>query len=89
MPKNDFTVMNGSNGVITIHISGHTNHFSHGPQDMLEWVRDNAPGSFGLIYTMDDEHPSQDNEFRVFRLAKNKIDEFKDELLSPYVGTIE
>ncbi|MEM7296965.1 MAG: Imm7 family immunity protein [Bacteroidota bacterium] len=89
IPKNDYSVMEGSNGVITIHISGHRNHYSFGPEDLLEWVRINAPCSYGIIHLMDDEHPRLDNEFRVLRLAKNKVTEFEDRFLSPYVGTVE
>lgn len=89
IPPHDFSVMDGSNGVITIHLSGQRNHYRSGPEDLLEWVRTNAPGSYGLIHIMDDEHPRHDNEFRILRLAKKRITVLEDKLLSPYVGTVE
>lgn len=80
-------VVNGSH---MAWFAGLTNHRSADIEevfDLLDFVARRAPGSFGLLYLWDDaEH---ENEFRVWRLAKGKLTEHRDELLSPCIPTIE
>jgi len=45
-----------------------------------------APGSYGLLYTLDDD---VENEFRVFVLTKGKIQEHSDPFLSPFMPVVE
>ncbi|WP_410611889.1 Imm7 family immunity protein [Amycolatopsis sp. lyj-109] len=48
-----------------------------------------APGSYGLLYVHDDEHPEHRLSFRVFRLARGRVTEHADHLLSPVIPTLE
>lgn len=47
------------------------------------------PDSYGLLYLHDDEAEGQDNEFRVWRLARGTFEERSDPFLSPYCPTVE
>ena len=75
------------------------NHRASHLWDFLDWVVANAPGSYGLTFVHDDEDvpgnrtygrgdADHSNEFRVFRIANGKIEEFDDPFLSPLVPTI-
>lgn len=53
-------------------------------------IADRAPGSYGLLYTRDDEDTDGfENEFRVFVLARGILQEKKDIFLSPVIPVIE
>lgn len=34
-----------------------------------------APGSYGMLYVLNDEYPKHFNEFRVYALAKGNVEE--------------
>ena len=48
-----------------------------------------APGSYGLLYTCDDEDPIHENVFRVYALARGALIEQSDPFLSPFVPIVE
>lgn len=57
---------------------------------LFEEVGIHAKGSYGLLYIWGDEpDPALDNEFEVYRLAKGKLERYKDQLLSPRNPVIE
>lgn len=85
--KEQCRIIEGMNGMTTIHFSGLRNHYNSEPLEIVEWIRDNAPYSYGLLYTRCDEDLDSEGNFIVYRLARNAIERFKDNLLSPYPDT--
>lgn len=84
----DTRVMNGNHAVWT---AGYTNHWSTDIEQIIGLFRevaDKAPGSYGLLYVWNDEF-GDGNAFQVWRLAKGKLTEHEDTLLSPCIPTIE
>lgn len=80
------------NGVPYLHLAGFPNHRAkHGDQiiALFTEVGRTAPGSYGLLYTLDNEDPRHNNEFRIFRMARGQVSEHPDTLLSPSAPTIE
>lgn len=80
------------NGTYYIHLGGNPNRSGqHGPAmvDLFAKVGQLAPGSYGLLYVHDDEHPEHMPNFRVFRLARGMVTEHADNLLSPVIPTLE
>ncbi|WP_370936647.1 Imm7 family immunity protein [Amycolatopsis sp. cg13] len=80
------------NGRYYIHLGGHPNH--RGQQgaeviDLFAKVGRLAPGSYGLLYVHDDEHPEHQLSFRVFRLVRGEVTEHADHLLSPVIPILE
>jgi hypothetical protein len=57
--------------------------------DLFKWIAAELPHSYGLLYAHDDEALGQENEFRVWRLARGEIEERPDPFLSPYIPTVE
>ena len=83
------TAMNGER---YIEYSLFSNHMAQDAKELLElfyYVGEVAIGSYGLLYLYDDEDPTKDNSFKVYRLCKGKVVEFDDQLLSPFNPTIE
>ena len=57
--------------------------------DVLDWVIQNAPGSYGLFYCHDDEDSRRskfDNVYRVHRIKNGKLDELEDHYLGEVDG---
>ncbi|MBP2324724.1 hypothetical protein JOF56_005109 [Kibdelosporangium banguiense] len=80
------------NGEYYIHLGGNPNHRGqHGEAvvDLFVKVGQLAPGSYGLLYVHDDEHPEHMLSFRVFRLVRGTVTEHADHLLSPVIPTLE
>ncbi|GLY38139.1 hypothetical protein Amsp01_041630 [Amycolatopsis sp. NBRC 101858] len=80
------------NGTDYIHLGGSPNRRGqHGAEviDLFAKVGQLAPGSYGLLYVHDDEHPEHRLSFRVFRLARGRVTEHTDDLLSPVIPTLE
>jgi hypothetical protein len=84
-------------GILLFTVS--SNHRSSSVWNMMSWIAENGPGSYGLFYTHDDEdqigHHSYGrgqhdfrNEFRVHRIANGQVTEFADPFLSPIVPTL-
>jgi hypothetical protein len=54
------------------------------------WIGAVAPGSFGLLYTWNDEGPaSVSNRFEIRRLVRGILSIHEDTLLSPCIPTVE
>lgn len=73
-------------------LSWHGEHNHRGdawPERLLRSIGEAAPGSYGLLYVLDDEDPTNDNRFRVLALRRGDIVEASDELLSPFIPTCE
>jgi hypothetical protein len=74
--------------------SGNHNHKPTGeycPIEFFKYIAQIAPGSYGILYVLDDEDLINDNDnyFKVFVLAKGKITEHRDSYLSPFIPTVE
>jgi len=60
------------------------------PVNLFRYVGEKAPGSYGILYVWDDEDPDgYHNCFRVYVLARGKLQERDDPFLSPCVPVIE
>jgi hypothetical protein len=73
-------------------VAGLRNHLYRPVFDLFEWIAENGPGSYGLLYVWDDEdtHVADYSEvFRVWRLARGELQEMDDPFLSPTIPTIE
>ncbi len=80
------------NGESQLWIAGFKNHATVLRQellDLLQYTADVAPGSYGLLYTLDDEDPIHYNAFRVYVLARGTVTERADPFLSPFVPRVE
>lgn len=85
----DLRVMEGTNGIISIHLSGEVNHFHDGVESLINWIKVNAPMSHGLVFCRDTEIVRYSNKYWVLRLANNEIQELEDSYLSPIDKIIE
>lgn len=79
--------LNGLRHVLTS--NGVCNHRLEPLFELFEWLAENGPGSYGLLYFRDGEDEEDDNRFRIWRLARGTIDKTWDHLLSPCVPVIE
>lgn len=81
------------NGIYHLSVSGFLNRKTSEVEEIIklyQFIADQAPGSFGLLYTRDDEDAEgYDNEFKVFVLARGSVRQNKDVYLSPFVPTVE
>jgi hypothetical protein len=82
------------NGTPYLTVTGDRNHrISEGSElfELFHTVAEIAPGSYGLVYVMDDE--AQDiaarNEFEVWVLCRGQFTRRSDAYLSPIIPTIE
>lgn len=86
---------NNHSGLLTYSLS--RNHRSSLVWDMLNWIVENAPGSYGLFYCHDDEDTMErsaygrfppmdyDNVFRVHRIKNGRLEELAD----PFFGLVD
>lgn len=81
--------LSGANGEHSLAMFGAHNHRQDYPLETLKWIAKHAPGSYGLLYVLDDEDAPHDNSFRVWRLARGKIEDMEDTLLSPAMPFVE
>lgn len=77
-----------SNGLDALFVVGQHNHGADYVFDLFHWLAEHTPGSYGLLYAHDDES-EHDNAFQVWRLRRGQVDTHADELLSPYIPTLE
>jgi hypothetical protein len=80
------------NGQAQLWVSGFKNHTTPLAQNMLglfTHIGDVAPGSYGLLYMLDDEDPEHENRFSVYVLARSTLSEQTDPFLSPFVPLVE
>ena len=84
-----FDVRQTGNGQIVLLAHGLRNHKFEPAVDLFRWVAAELPESYGLLYVHDGEAAGQNNEFRVWRLARGRFEELADPFLSPYIPTVE
>jgi hypothetical protein len=77
------------NGVCMVWFAGCPNHRHERVFGLFPWLAERASGSYGLLYVWDDESHDQQNEFRVWRLLRGRVEETADNFLSPCIPTIE
>ncbi|KGE19581.1 Imm7 family immunity protein [Paenibacillus wynnii] len=82
-----------ANGAYHLSVGGLLNRKGTEAEEIIklfQFIAQQAPGSYGLLYTRDDEDiEGFDNEFRVFILARGRIEHKKDAFLSPFVPIVE
>lgn len=84
-----FELRRSSNNLWVVSVHGLRNRAHGGAIDLFRWLADNLPESYGLLYVRDDDDTERPNAFTVYRLARGKLDQLVDGLLSPCVPTIE
>ncbi|XVV09022.1 Imm7 family immunity protein [Actinoplanes sp. CA-131856] len=78
------------NGQAFLHVGGFSNHRADPDvNDLFRYVSEIAPGSYGLLHTLDDEAPGHENEVRVLRLVRGELSAHREPLLSPVVPALE
>jgi hypothetical protein len=77
------------NGTCMLLFAGCPNHRHENVFALFPWLAQRAPGSYGLLYVWDDESREFENEFRVWRLLRGRVEEESDPFLSPCIPTIE
>ena len=90
--------MNNDSGILLM--SSSRNHRGKQPTilEVLFWLAENGPGSYGLVYLHDDAdtgvsakqegRPDYSNVFRVWRLLAGRVEELDDPFLSPIMPRI-
>ncbi len=81
-----FEVRHASNRLIVFITHGLRNHGNLEARELFEWLAENAPDSYGLLYCWNSDHW---NEFDVYKLAQGKLSDAKDIFLSPCFPTLE
>lgn len=80
------------NGQSYLQLSLYSNHWGEDCDEIIKiykLIADKAEGSYGLLYVYNDEDRINFNEFIVYRLARGKVEAYKDKYLSPYIPVIE
>ncbi|WP_457425696.1 Imm7 family immunity protein [Roseateles sp. P5_E7] len=79
---------NNHKGMLQVYLS--RNHRGSPFWDMLVWIAEHGPGSYGLFYVNDDEESeSSGNVFRVHRIMSGRVDEMPDPFFGPIVPNLE
>jgi hypothetical protein len=65
------------------------NHNNSYIQEIFEWVGQNAPGSYGLLYYQNEENNEMTEGFKVYVMKRGRISTKMDKELSPKVPTLE
>ncbi|MFW5438239.1 Imm7 family immunity protein [Paenibacillus apiarius] len=82
-----------ANGMYHLSLGGYLNRKSAEADEIIKLYRliaEQAPGSYGVLYTRDDEDTDGfENEFRVLVLVRGILQEKKDTLLSPFIPIVE
>lgn len=84
-----FDVRQTGNELIVLYAHSLRNRRFRPVIELFRWVAAELPDSYGLLYAHDDEAEGQDNEFRVWRLARGRFEERADPFLSPHTPTVE
>lgn len=88
-----FDVRQTGNGQTVLFAHGLRNHRFEAAISLFQWVAAELPDSYGLLYVHDDEDHDRgadhENEFRVWRMARGRLEELADPFLSPYIPTVE
>ncbi len=88
-----FDLRRTSNEMIVLLVHGLRNHRYEPVIELFRSVAAELPDSYGLLYIYDDEDHDRgadhENEFRVWRLVRGRLEEKSDPFLSPYIPTVE
>lgn len=79
------------NGQYHLWMSGLWNHEPSSkfhPVEIMKNVGIQAPGSYGMLYVYNDEHPIHFNEFNVYVLKRGNVEEKHDPFLSPLIPVV-
>ena len=79
-----------SAGIPMLHFGGFDKHGGQAAELLTVFTRagELAPGSYGLLHTWDDQDTENDNNFRVYRMARGQVTEREDPHLTPVAPTI-
>lgn len=74
--------------------SGYHNHKpleQDTPVELFKYIGALAPGSYGVLYVLDDYDMEDENynNFKVYVLKKGQLSEHQDPFLSPFIPTVE
>ncbi|NLP13041.1 MAG: hypothetical protein GX383_00850 [Clostridium sp.] len=90
---NNILNLHAVNGIYHILLAGCSNRKpinEDNPVEFFEYIARLTPGSYGILYVMDDEDTDGfDNEFRVYVLSRGRVLEKKDVYLSPFIPIVE
>ncbi|QDU45959.1 hypothetical protein Mal52_44560 [Symmachiella dynata] len=90
---NELVSLNRYNMCDSVFVTGQHNHRSEYVIELFQWIADNSPGSYGILYIRDDEDSSRlsdfTNCFRVWHLCRGTLHELDDPFLSPAIPTVE
>ena len=89
---------NNHNGLLQVYLS--RNHRGSPFWDMLGWIAEHGPGSYGLFHVHDDEDTAgppygraipedYNNVFRVHRVMNGRVDELADPFFGPIIPSLE
>lgn len=86
------SIVKWMNGEGYLQYSLYTNHWSDDCQELIDiynYISRKAIGSYGLLYVMNDEAKIENNSFVIYKLARGRIERVVDNLLSPFIPTVE
>lgn len=90
-PKVDVLDMRAINGQYHLWMTGLWNRepsSKFSPVVIMKNIGSIAPGSYGMLYVFNDEHPKHFNEFDVYVLARGNVEEKTDPFLSPLIPVV-
>lgn len=90
-PKVDVLDMKAINGQYHLWMTGLWNRepsSKFSPVVIMKNIGSIAPGSYGMLYVFNDEHPKHFNEFDVYVLARGNVEEKTDPFLSPLIPVV-
>jgi Immunity protein 7 len=86
-------VHGGVNGTYCINFTGGSNHLNDEVAEILDFLRyvgNVSVGSYGIVFVRNDEASNDEgNHFKVYKLARGKLECVKDYYLSPCNPVIE
>jgi hypothetical protein len=88
---NPFAEIRVLNNETHLWLSGSNNHarWHETIIGLFRFIADVAPGSYGLLYTEDDEDLEHANQFRAWVLARGTLAQRGDPFLSPHFPVVE
>ncbi|RNC79659.1 MAG: hypothetical protein ED557_14140 [Balneola sp.] len=91
--KSKFIDYNGLEAFIFSSQHNHKDQSVFYPIQILKWLAENGPGSYGTLYILDDEDHNDEidnsNIFKLWVLKRGKVYETNDQNLSPYIPECE
>lgn len=77
-------------GGYILNTNGFSNHYRDSPLELFEFVKEMAPGSYGLLHIRDEEDSGGwDNHFQAWVLKKGTLSRQSDQFLSPFQPEVE